>query len=283
MLKRFESSFQGYDQSELFFQFWVPDEARGTMVLTHGLAEHSDCYAPFAKRFAEDGWEVFAWDMRGHGRSSGKRGFAKNINEFEKDLFAFLKKVDEEKSCKTGPLVLFGHSLGGLVTLRTILAYGSLEIAALALSAPALGLAMAVPKIKDALARIANNWLPTLTLYNEIKYEDLSRDEEMLKSYGTDPLRHDKVSPGIYLGMIDSFGLVRENAKKITLPTCILAAGNDHMISTQAIGDFYDHLGASKKELHIYPDSLHEVLNDLDKELAYSDLKKFINPFLGRK
>ncbi len=282
MLQRFESSFRGYDEAELFYQIWQPEGARGTIVLTHGIAEHSDCYHPFAKRMADEGWETFAWDLRGHGKSEGKRGFVRNFNEYEKDLFRLYDEVQKERS-SSGPTILFGHSMGGLISARAVLEYGPLDMKALCLSSPAFGLALKVPKIKDQVARVANRWLPSLTLHNEIRYEDLSRDEDMLKLYPSDPLRHDKVCPAIYLGMLESFEMFKARAKEIRIPLLMQSAGKDKMVSLEASNRFYQNVGSEKKEIHIYPDSLHEIYNDLDRDLAFADLKKFINSFLGQK
>ena len=78
-VQRFEGHFKGSESNELFYQTWTPEKVRGLFVITHGLAEHSECYHPLAKMLSDDGWLVYAWDLRGHGRSEGKRGYIKNF------------------------------------------------------------------------------------------------------------------------------------------------------------------------------------------------------------
>lgn len=279
MLKRLEGTFKGFDEADLLCQVWKLDKPRGTIVLTHGIAEHSDCYHLFAKELAESGWEVWGWDLRGHGRSPGKRGFVRDFSDFKKDLFCLLNEVKKSREA-TGPIVLFGHSMGGLITIRMLQEWNPDGITALVLSAPAVGLALAVPRVKEILAKIAVNWAPGLTLHNEIHYEDLSRDPEMLAAYEKDPLRHDRICPALFLGMTSDFTKSLEEAKDMTWPTLVIHGGNDHIISAHAIRQFYDSLGSSEKEIHLYPDSLHEVLNDLDKDHAIKDITKFLNHFL---
>jgi alpha-beta hydrolase superfamily lysophospholipase len=280
MPQRFEGQFKGSDQTELFFQTWNPDKApaRGIFVITHGFAEHSECYAPLAKILAEDGWLVYAWDMRGHGRSEGKRGYAKNLSFYIDDLEVFYNLVAKEAGDKN--IVLFGHSTGGLILLR-YLETKRVKYSALILSSPLIGLSMKVPALKEAAARIAVKWMPTLTLYNEIKYEDLTRDEEMRKSYAKDNLRHDKISPGVFLSMLENFPLALQNAAEIQQPVLMQLAGDDKITSSDASRELFDKLPNKKNQLELYPDSYHEVYNDLDRDKAIADLKKFINPYLG--
>lgn len=279
MLERFEGTFLGLDQIELFYQTWMDENPRGTIVITHGMAEHSECYHGLAKILAQEGWQVIGWDLRGHGRSEGKRGYAKHLSEFEEDLSLFMNDVIAP-SHKRGPLVMFAHSMGGTITLRYII-NSAPKIDALVLSCPALGLSMQVPKIKEAAAKIANRWMPTLTLYNEIKYRDLSRDEEMQKLYPKDTLRHDKVSPGIFLSMLESFEVVKQAGDKIKMPTLMQLSGDDRLVSSEAARAFFETLPNKKNQLVLYPESLHEIYNDLDRNHVIADLKKFINPLLG--
>lgn len=278
MLKRLEGHFKGYDQTDLFYQTWTPDKVRGLVVMTHGLAEHSDCYHPLASRLAEDGWKVFSWDMRGHGRSEGKRGFVRHISNYVDDLDCLYKLVAKEREGLN--LIMFGHSMGGLVTMR-YLETMRVDATALALSSPALGLSIQVPKLKEQLARIAINWIPTLTLHNEIKYEDLSRPEEMQKFYRADTLRHDKVSPGLFLSMLESFPIARDEAASLQLPVIMQLAGDDRVVSSQASREVFELLPNKKNRLIVYPESLHEIFNCIDREAAIVDLKKFISPYLG--
>ena len=280
MIQRFEGHFKGFDENELFFQTWTPEKIRGTLVITHGLAEHSECYHPLAKILSEDGWQVLAWDMRGHGRSEGKRGFAPDIASFVEDFGCFLREAKRLTAGGLEDLILFGHSLGGLVTTR-YLETREQQYGALVLSSPAFGLSIPVPKFKEKLARIAVNWIPKLTMHNEIKYTDLTHDEAVLKSYQQDNLRHDKISPGVFLTMVSNFPLALQDVEALDKPVLMQLAGDDRLVSVVASRTLFDALPNKKSQLIVYPESFHEVYNDLEREKATADLKKFINPYLG--
>jgi alpha-beta hydrolase superfamily lysophospholipase len=172
MAKRFESHHRSFDETDLFYQVWSPTpRARGLVIITHGLGEHSECYHPLARALSDDGWMVWAWDLRGHGRSEGKRGYARHVDDFVADLKG-LHTLAREQHPDLDP-VLFGHSLGGLITLRALQTY-ALKVSAQVLSAPALGILVDVPAWKSTAAKFANSWWPQLTLYNEVRNEDLS-------------------------------------------------------------------------------------------------------------
>jgi alpha-beta hydrolase superfamily lysophospholipase len=278
MSQRFEGLFKGVDQTELFFQTWVPEKVRGTILITHGLAEHSECYHHVAKTLAEDGWRVFAWDLRGHGRSEGKRGFVKHLSFYMDDLEIFHKLVLKE-SDGAAP-IMFAHSMGGLITTR-FLQTRPVKYSALVLSSPLFGISAKVPWIKETLAHVAVKWLPTLTMHNEIKYEDLTRDEEFLKAYPSDVLRHDKISPGLFLSMVESFPLAFENAERIQNPVLMQISGEDRIVSSQASREMFEKFPNKKNQMIVYNESLHEIYNDIERETVLSDLKRFINPYLG--
>jgi alpha-beta hydrolase superfamily lysophospholipase len=287
MTERREGHFAGHEGLELFYQSWSAHaqsgeqsgakSARGTLVITHGIGEHSEAYNRTAEKLAPMGWDIFAWDLRGHGRSEGKRGYVPDFHYYALDLGCFLRFLQTQNRLSK-PFALFGHSMGGLITLRHLLdeEVGTPVPTAVVLSSPLLEVALAVPKIKDAAARLLNRVLPGVTLYSEIKYEDLTRDPELLKSYPTDALRHEKISPAVYLGMLENNALVGKSGAKFTLPTLIQAAGIDKIVSLAAIKAFFPTIAAQKKKLIVYDDSYHEIYNDLDRERVIGDLNAFL-------
>jgi alpha-beta hydrolase superfamily lysophospholipase len=281
MAERLEGTFWGYQDVELFYQVWRPKESVGTLVVTHGIAEHSECYARFAESLVEMGWTVFGWDLRGHGRSEGKRGYVNRFQDFSDDLDNAVRFVKTKYWDRQKPLVLFGHSMGGLITIKMLGLNAPAGIAALALSSPALGISLPVPKLKEKAAHILAEWLPKVTLYNEIKFDELIRDQNLVREYKADPLRHDKVSPRLFLGMVEAFSEAMTFAPEFHLPVIVQLAGHEKIVSTPASEKFFEALGSKKKELYIYSESFHEIFNDLDRQDALRDLDKFLKKIVS--
>lgn len=276
MAERLEGTFWGYQDAELYYQLWRPKESLGTLVVTHGIAEHSDCYAKFAETMSEAGWTIFAWDLRGHGRSEGKRGYVNRFQDYCDDLDNAIRFVKTKYYDRQKPLVLFGHSMGGLVTIKTLVHNSPAGISALTLSSPALGLSLAVPKLKEKAAHVLAEWLPKVTLHNEINFDDLVRDQNLVREYKVDPLRHDKISPRLFLGMVEAFSEAKASAAEIHLPVLMQLSGHERVVSTPESEKFFEALGSKNKQLYIYSESFHEIFNDLDRQDAFRDLIKFL-------
>ena len=275
MSQRFESQFEAGDKTELFFQEWRAPQENGVVLITHGLAEHSECYDHVAKAITEMGWSVMAWELRGHGRSEGKRGYVGQFSDYISDHKQMIEIANREKSEGT-PLVLLGHSMGGLITLLTSLQLPKGSFQGLALSSPALGYAIDVPMWKDKFARLATKYFPTVTLHNELDYENLTHDSEFLESFPKDTLRHDKISPNNYLGMIEGFDEVFGKKDQISGPIFFQIAGHDKVVDSLKSKQLYEELQISEKRLEIYADSYHEIYNDFERETCFKDLKNFL-------
>ncbi len=224
------------------------------------------------------GWNIYAWDLRGHGRSEGKRGYIDDFHRYSRDLHHFVKHLKSTSlKSSTLPLIMMGHSMGGLITLRYLLDQGVAAPAkGLVLSSPALGITMPVPKWKELAARALLNYLPEVTLPNDIPHNLLTHIEERWRRYSADPLRHDKVSAAMYFGMLEAFEKVQSGAARIQLPTLILAAGDERVVSRPAIEAYFSKLGSERKKLIVYENSYHEVVNDIEREQVFNDIDLFL-------
>lgn len=273
-------------QTELFYQSWMPTVSRATLVLTHGMGEHSESYVNSADALARLGWTVIAWDLRGHGRSAGKRGHVDHFTDFSSDLSQLLLHLEKNNQLME-PFALVGHSMGGLITLKYLIdeandgASNDPEPKACVLSSPLLDVAMKVPVVKEYAAKVLNHVWPSLTLYNEIRAGDLTRDPEWLPTYDKDPLRHDKISPALYSGMVETMSDVALHGDQIKLPICILAAGQDKIVSLEATRRLFDVIGSPTKKMIVYEDSYHEIFNDLDRNKVFVDMNAFLSSVPG--
>lgn len=278
MIQRAEFLLKTPDSQEnLYLQRWKRDDwpSDATIIITHGVAEHSECYHHTAEALANQRFQVFAWDLPGHGKSYGQRGYIKSFSEFSERLDFVLQEI-KKLVMDDNPIYLFGHSLGGLVTLKFILDHPNAPVKALLLSSPALGVAVEIPKYKDSAARILNVLAPKITIPHELNFEDLSRDRTIIGTYPKDPLRHKKYSAPLYLGILSTMEEVHSRAHHIEIPVYIQAAGVDKIVNTVSTQEFFKRLGSSKKTLKIYENSYHEIFNDLNRQEVVDDLVSYL-------
>lgn len=283
MYKRSEGFFKGYQDINLFFQIWDNPNARGTVIINHGQGEHSESYHRLIKAFENDQWSFYGWDLRGHGRSEGRRGYVAQFDDYCKDYKIFLDMVLKNEKVKQGPVILFCHSMGALIELKTLLRNPDIRCDGIVVSSPLLGVSVPVPVYKSKGAVILNSLLPTITMGNELTNDMLTRDPDVIREFEQDALRHNRISPGAFLGFLESFEYVLPRANEIKKPALFVIAENDPVVSSLEAKKFYDKLGSQKKEIYIYPEAKHEVVNDIMRTTVFADIKKFLDGFLESK
>jgi alpha-beta hydrolase superfamily lysophospholipase len=274
MLKRSEGYFRGKDDIELFYQMWSPARPTATLVINHGLGEHTECYQRLVEGLRDMNIRFIAYDMRGHGRSEGKRGVVRRFSEYTSDLEIFLAHIRKEIS--NDPIAILGHSLGGLVVLTTIIKNPDLNLKCVVLSSPLLGVQVDVPEIKKIAAKYMAQYLPNMTMWNEIHDKVLTHDKSILAEFDKDPLRHDRICPKLYLDMLAYTEKIRKDGGNLNLPVFFQLSGQDKVVSTKATQAFFETVKSKDKELKIYENSYHEIYNDIERDIAFSDIKVFL-------
>lgn len=279
--QRHEGFTKARDGHSLFFQTWEKPNARGSILITHGQGEHSECYHRFVEAFAGDEWNFWAWDMRGHGRSEGKRGYAADFSDYVADYRLILKNF-MDRTEGNGPRALVSHSMGGLVQLQTLIEDKPQGIAGQICSAPLLGVAVPVPAWKQQGAQIMNRLYPQITLWNEIRNEHLTRDPDVIREFEADVLRHNRISPGVYLGFLQAAESVKTRAFEINVPTLFQLPEQDPVVHTPTGRAFFENLGSARKELRVYGEGArHEMYNDVHRAQVFADARAFLDTLKG--
>jgi alpha-beta hydrolase superfamily lysophospholipase len=212
------------------------------------------------------GFGTFAVDLRGHGKSAGRRGHVDRWSQWTDDVAAFVTHVE---GIAGGEVVPLGHSFGGATLLSTVLERKVPKTKRFVLSSPALRLKVSVPPFKLKLGRAASKILPRLTLNNEVDPKTLSRMPEVVEAYRTDPLVHNKISLRMYSEWTDACKGIFAHAGEIKLPFLILAGTDDQLIAPEGSKELYE-LTSPVSELRLLQGRYHEPFNDLENEEVFS-------------
>jgi alpha-beta hydrolase superfamily lysophospholipase len=273
---RRESQVELSDAGPRHRRAWIPHEPRGALVLVHGYAEHTGRYDEMAMHFAGRGWAVHAYDQAGHGRSPGPRGHVDRFGRLVDELDRFVELVSEDH--RGLPLVLLGHSMGGLVAAATT-AFRRPAIDRLVLSGALLELGSddsgTWQRVGLVLARMLSPLMPRFALSTGLDVEGLSRDPEVVRRYLDDPLVKDRMSVRFAAGMNAMIQATRAAADRIETPALILHGGADPI--SPVSGSRALHAGlrddvAERSRLEIYPELRHEIFQEPERERVWADV-----------
>lgn len=243
------------------------DPTLGTVVILHGLGEHSGRYELLAASLRGAGWTVVRYDHSGHGRAPGPRGALPSSHALCEDLAAVIDA--SVRATQPTRLLLFGHSMGGAIAARFVAeglssrpASWSRRVDGLILTSPAL--AVFIPR-KDRLAVRLMRWLaPNLPRRNGLEAAKISHDPEVVRAYREDPLVHDRVTPRLVHAIIEAGNVVRASAAEWRVPTLLLWAGDDHLVDARGSVSFAAAAPREVVEAHPFPGLFHEILNEAE-------------------
>ncbi|MDR6520110.1 alpha-beta hydrolase superfamily lysophospholipase [Variovorax paradoxus] len=251
----------------------APGPARAVVVVVHGLGEHAGRYHGLAEYLHEWGFAVWAHDHYGHGESSGPRGGLPSELRLVDDLALV---IDDARRENPGlPLVLLGHSLGGLVA-ASLVARGLRQVDALVLSSPGLdpGLSGFQKMLLAVLPRIA----PGLRVGNGLDDNFLSHDPAVVQAYRDDPLTHDRIGGRLARFLAYEGQTVLQQARDWPVPTLLLYAGDDRLVRPAASRAFASAAAPGGKfEAHCFDSLYHEIFNELEAEPVFEALQRWLN------
>jgi alpha-beta hydrolase superfamily lysophospholipase len=254
----------------LYAETFQPTGApKGIVVISHGYAEHCGRYREVAHVIVNAGWAVLSYDVRGHGKSPGERGYIDRFSTYLAD-FAEILAAARQQIGATAPLVLLGHSHGGLITLRALADDRPPKVTAAIVSSPFLALRLKVPGYQRVLASVASRIAPKLSQPNALRVEDLTQDKQKQAERIADKLCFDIATSRWFTEASAAQDYVFAQASRIKLPTTWLVGGDDPIadplrsraVAAKIAGASYHELDGMK----------HEVFNEIDRGKVFSEL-----------
>lgn len=248
---------------------------RAVVLIVHGLGEHAWRYDTVAHRLNDWGFCVRAYDQRGHGDSGGKQGGLPYDDALLDDLTEVLedtrRHIAEPWSC---PLILMGHSMGGLVA-STFVQRAMAPVDGLVLSSPALatGIGAVMRKVIDLLYRFA----PNLALSNGLDARKISHSEAVVEAYQKDRLVHDRITARL-ARFIDSNGpRVVAAAPSWKVPTLLMYAGADKLVAPAGSRAFAAAAPRERVTSQCFEDLYHEIFNEADPSMVFEALNSWLD------
>ena len=272
-IKHQSGRFLGANQSELYYQSWQPNlTPRAVIVIVHGLGAHGGIFADLAEFLSDRRFSVYALDLRGHGRSTGQRGYINNWSEFRQDLNIFLQLIATKEN--NLPLFLLGQSLGGTIALDYALRHGDL-LQGLILLSPALK--VRVSRFKSFLGRFFSRLIPRFALDTGIYIATISRESQVVTAATKDPLRHTKVTARLATEFWRTVAWIEAHANTLQIPLLIMHGGADLVTPAKTSRALFATISLADKERYEYLHGYHELHNDCDRLAVFADLENWLD------
>ena len=251
---------------------------KGVVVISHGYAEHCGRYHEVAHVIVRAGWAALSYDVRGHGKSPGQRGYIDRFTTYLAD-FAAIQAGAREQFGASAPMVLLGHSHGSLITLRALADERPPQATAAILSSPFLALRLRVPAHKRALAWIGSALAPKLSQPNALRVEDLTADKQKQAERIADKLCFDIATSRWFTEASAAQDHVYAHADRVRLPTTWLVGHDDPIadparskaVAAKIAGASYHDLVGMK----------HEVFNEIDRAKVFDALTEALRATLA--
>ena len=270
-----DGTFTGTGGLQLYYQAWMPPDRqpkKAVLINLHGLGDHSGLYPTLASHFPAHSIALYAYDMRGNGRSPGQRAYLRGWHEYRGDLHAFLERVRKWEGDL--PLFVLGNSLGGLVVLDYALHYPA-GLSGVIAAAPPLG-EVGVPPMLMTLGRVMSRIWPRFSLEVGMDLSGLARDPAVVNTVLADPLFHRRGTARLSTEVTAAIRRVQARAETLSVPLLILHGSDDRMVTPEGSRRFVSRVEHSDRELREYPGAYHGLFADMGHEEVLKDVERWL-------
>ena len=264
-----------WDGAQLFYRAWIPPQpTEKALLLFHRGHEHSGRWAEFVEMLGLDDVAIFAWDARGHGRSAGERGAAENFGTMVKDVDAFVRHVSEHHGFALENMIVLAHSVGAVSVAAWVHDYAP-PIRAMILATPAFRVRLYVPLAIPSL-RLKEKFVGPGYVKSYVKAKMLTHDPAQAALYDADPLIFRQIAVNVLIDLHDAGTRLLADAGAINVPTLMLSAGRDWVVSLKAQRQFFNGLSSSKKRMHVFPAAYHALFHECERAQVADRVRDFV-------
>ena len=252
--------FLNKDNIRIFYRSWAAENPRGMVFLCHGLGEHSGRYKHLINMLRDRQVSFFALDHKGHGKSGGKRGHTERFTDYCQDIHQYINTLIRPEFPDL-PLILLGHSMGGVIAALHVLMFPD-DVDALVLSSPAFEPTIPISPVQRLAAKMLVRFMPRLSQASKLNPEDLSSDDETVTAYLKDPLVHNRITIQWFIEFSRATSQCLERGPEITMPLLIFQGANDVIVSADGSRRFYDQVASLDKRIKMFNGLRHEAMNE---------------------
>ncbi|MVM31158.1 alpha/beta fold hydrolase [Spirosoma sp. HMF4905] len=267
------SVFPNNEGRNVFYRNWATrNEPKGIVLIVHGLNSHSGYYEKFAAQLTENGYDVYAMDLRGRGMSEGERYYIGDYHDIVSDIDLL---VDIARSAHpTIAIFLLGHSAGGV--FASVYAVGNQDKLS-GLISESIAFQISASGIAQAIIKFIGYVIPHMRLIR-LKNKDFSRDKAMVDKMNNDPLLENEKQPARTMQQLFlAAAYLKKEMPHIKLPLLILHGTADKATKSTGSQYFMDHASSTDKQLKLYEGYYHDLLNDKYNGIIIKDTIRWLN------
>ena len=277
-----ERFFDTSDGTRLFYRHWAPVTAETApdraperaIVLLHRGHEHSGRLAHVVDEIDLPEFSFFAWDARGHGHSGNSANTVVTLATFVRDLDEFVRHVSSAHGIAVENIAVIAQSVGSVLAATWAHDYAP-RIRAMVLASPAFKVKLYVPFARPVLG-FMNKFITNMTVKSYVKARALTHDPERIASFESDPLIQRPISVRVLVGLYSTADRVIADAQAIHTPTQLLMSGKDWVVHHKPQHQFFERLGSTVKEKHVFEGFYHDTLGEKDRALPIGKARDFL-------
>lgn len=263
--------FKSFDNNEIFYREWNYQPHQKSIIMIHRGHEHSERLNDIAQSSQFSKYNIFAFDLRGHGYT--KTPTSSVFMDYVRDLDAFSRFLSSQYDVNISDIFVVANSIGGVVASAWAHDFAP-RIAGMALLAPAFKINLIVP-LANEMITLGTKLKKGLIIKSYVKSKMLTHDPEQQKAYDTDPLISRSIDAELLIDLAKAGKRLVEDAEAVDTPTLILAAEKDHVVFNKEQKIFHDKLDTDLKKYEVLPGFFHGILFDTGKEKVYDKIVEF--------
>jgi alpha-beta hydrolase superfamily lysophospholipase len=275
-----ETIIRAFDSTKLLVRHYRPSagKAARTLLIVHGMAEHVQRYEHIARFIVDRGWNLVIPDLRGHGRSGGEPTHVRDFRDYVLDM----QSVRKHFHLKRRRTALLGHSMGGLIALRTMQIFPGCA-AAMVLMSPLLGLNISVPTLTFTTGRVLSLLAPRTRFRSSIDPAAATSNPRTIEAKLQEPEINRTVTARWFFAMRASLRAAWAEADQVRVPLLMMQSGQDRIVDALASAEWFRVAGSHDKAFHCLENNLHELHNEPDWEQTVSMVLDWLEPRVGQK